>query len=101
MSTEGRRPQWKDPLYFVLSSRGQPDINWKTTLWVVEAPVLAIRCLSGLAAPEVSRRNRLPIALMRQQLNKPCLVFDLFVQDARSHIVGARIFSKGHIADRA
>lgn len=49
------------------------------SLWVIEAAVLAIRRLTRFAAAEVSGWDRLSIALMSQQLDKPRFVLDLFV----------------------
>src|SRR5260370_10478369 len=49
----------------------------------------------------MSGGDRLSVTFMRQQLNKPGLVFNFFNEDAGSHVVGPRILAKGHIADRA
>src|SRR5882757_3771891 len=65
----------------------------------VERAVLAVRRMARLAAAEVSRWNTLAIALMSQQLNEPSLVLDLFIQNARSQIISARIFSEGHVTN--
>jgi hypothetical protein len=49
-------------------------------LRVIETGVLAVRSVSCIAAPEVSRGNNLAIALVGQQLDEPGLVFDFLVR---------------------
>src|ERR1700730_15031820 len=68
------------------------------SLWVIEAPILAVGRFSWFAAAEVSGGYRFSIAFMSQQLDKPRLVLNLFVQDAGSEVVGSWIFAKGHVA---
>src|ERR1700686_4096045 len=77
------------------------NVSWtkKVNSRIVEMGVLAVRRFARRAAAEVAGGNALAVALMRQQLDEPGLVLDLFVQDTRGHIVGARIFAEGQIAD--
>src|SRR5947199_217425 len=70
-------------------------------LWIIEATILAVRRFAWLAAAEMPGWDRFPVTFMRQQFNKPGLVFNFFVEDAGSQVVGPRILAKGHIADRA
>src|SRR5438445_12877939 len=71
------------------------------SLWVIELPILAVRRLARLAAAEVSAGDALAVALVRQQLDEPSLVFHFFVQNARGKVVRARIFAESHVAHRA
>ncbi len=64
-------------------------------LRVIEAAIFAIRRLPRFAPAEMSGRYRFSIAFMGQQLDKPSFMFDLFIQDACSEIIGSWIFSKG------
>ena len=64
-------------------------------LGVIEAAIFAVRRLPRFAAAEMSGRYRLSIAFMGQQLDKPSFMFDLFIQDACSEIIGSWILSKG------
>src|SRR5438093_13604898 len=68
---------------------------------IVEAAILAVRSLAGLATAKMARRANGVVALLAQQLDEPGLVLRLFLQDARSHVIGARILAKGQIADLA
>jgi len=77
----------------------QPRNPKNTALGIVEAAVLAVRRLPGSAAPEVARRNRLPVAFVSEQFDEPRFVFDLLVQNARGHVVRPGIFAERHVAD--
>src|SRR5439155_8767344 len=55
--------------------------------------------MSRISAAEVPGGNALPVALVRQQLDEPGFVFDLFVENARSHVISARVFAESHVAD--
>src|SRR5947199_808384 len=66
---------------------------------IVESCILAIWSMAGLSSAEVAGGDALAVALVCQQLDKPSFVFDFFVQNARSHVVGARIFAEGHVTD--
>src|SRR5665213_792065 len=68
-------------------------------LWIVERGVLAVRSVSGFAAPEMPGRNGFSIPLMGQQFDEPGFVFDFLVENPRGHVVGSGIFSKRDIAD--
>src|SRR5690348_14645986 len=65
----------------------------------IEGSVLAVRSVAGIAAAEVSRRDRLPVALKRQQLDEPGFVLDFLVEDAGRHVIGPGILAEGHVAD--
>ncbi len=58
-----------------------PDRMPQGELWIVEAPVLAVRRVPRFAAAEVSGRNRLTVALLRQQLDEPGLMLHFFVEN--------------------
>lgn len=77
----------------------QPRNPKNSALWIVEAAVLAVRRLPRSAAPEVARRNRLPVAFVSEQFDEPRFVFDLLVQNARGHVVRPGVFAERHVAD--
>src|SRR5438874_90377 len=54
---------------------------------------------AGRAAGEVARRAGDVPTLGREQLDEPGLVLDLLVQDARRHVVRARVLPEREVAD--
>src|SRR5437899_2764153 len=70
-------------------------------LRIVKSTILAVRSIARRAATEVPGRNRFAIALVRQQLDEPGFVLHFLIQNSRGHVVRARIFAEGHIADLA
>src|SRR5437588_107416 len=68
---------------------------------VVEPAVLAVGGVTRGAAAEVARGPDLVVALLAQQLDEPGLVLDLLVEDARRHVVGARVLAEGQVAHLA
>src|SRR5690242_2238944 len=68
-------------------------------LWGVERCVLAVGGVAGLSSAEVAGGYALAVALVCQQFDELGFVFDFFVQNARSHIVRARILAEGHVTD--
>src|SRR5207244_7048805 len=70
-------------------------------LGVVEAAVFAVRRIAWLAAAKMARRPNFAVALFTQQLDEPGFMLHFFVQDASGHVVGARIFAKGQVANFA
>src|SRR5207245_174050 len=55
--------------------------------------------MPGISAAEVPGGNTLPITFVGQQLDEPGFVFNLFVENARSHVISAWIFAESHVAD--
>ena len=47
----------------------------------------------------MSGGDRFAVALVREQFDEPGFVLDFLVQDSRRHVVGARVFAEGHVAD--
>src|SRR5207245_6239124 len=45
----------------------------------------------------MSRRDRLVVTLVSQQLDEPSFMLDLFVQYARGQVIRAWVFSKSHV----
>src|SRR5205823_8305471 len=95
----------KSPLLANEARSGAPNFVFKfvfhssATSRIVESCILAVRGVAGLSSAEVAGGDALAVALVCQQFDEPGFVFDFFVQNARSHIVGARIFAEGHVAD--
>src|SRR6185436_1354794 len=69
------------------------------TLRIVEPAVLAVRSIARIAATEVPGRPAYAIPLHAEQLDEPGFVLDLFLQDARRHVVGPRIFAESDVAN--
>src|SRR5207245_4924070 len=85
--SESSRPATRTPRRTRAS--GRPPLR------VVEAGVFRVWGLSGGSAAEVTGRADDDVALHGEQLDEPRLVLDLFVQDPRSHVIGARILAEG------
>src|SRR6185312_2051315 len=87
------------PNFFSASDARGSVLNTGPGLWVVEVAVFAVRRFARYAAAEVTRRNRLPIPFVGQQLNEPGLMFDLFVQNPGCHVIGPGILAEGHVTN--
>src|SRR5947208_1350920 len=46
-------------------------------------------------------RADLPVALLAQQFDEPGLVLHLLLENARGHVIGARVLAQGEVADLA
>src|SRR5690348_642697 len=66
----------------------------------VERGVLAVRRVSWLAAAEVTRGNRLAIALKGKQFDEPRFVLNFLVKNTSGHVVSAWVFTEGDVAHR-
>src|SRR5216684_4480524 len=77
---------------------GQPRQRKVSPLRVIEAAVLAVWCLAGLSAAEVSGRHTFSVAFVGEQLDELCFMLDLLVQDTRRQIVCSRVLSKRDVA---
>jgi len=73
-----RRFQHNPEFLIFLHAAARPEL----TLWIIKWAILAVRGFARLAAAEMTGRNGFAIALVRQQLDKPRLVLNLFVQDS-------------------
>src|SRR3954447_5120848 len=94
--------QRKRPACWEPSRTSPPNLTPQITAaksWIVERRVLAVRRMPRFATAEMSRRYALPIALVRQQFDEPRLVFDLLVQNPRSHVVSSWILPERHVAN--
>jgi hypothetical protein len=61
----------------------------------VETGILAVWSVARIASAEVPRGPAHAITLHAKELDEPRLVLNLLVEDARGHVVGARVLPKG------
>src|SRR6185312_8329023 len=91
-----RTTRWRAESVIQSASR---EISKYWLLRIVESPVLAVWRFARFSAAEMAGWYRAAIPLVREKLDKPCLVLNFFVQNSCGHVVSSRVLSKGHVAN--